>query len=474
MPVDGGAHGVGLAEDVVEDLERQRARRSRRRGPRRGSAAGRSRPGRGRAGGGGSTAARPSTARGASASCRKNIFSPGIAGDPGRSRTRGRGRGSCPGRARAPGGRRGARPPRTPPRCRRAGPRPAPRRRSAGRARRPASARRVQLLGEPVGVARRRRGRPRSTPARCRCPARAITSNLCSARRRFAASAVGVGRVEVAERLVEVDRQAEVGAAQPDLARRHRARRRGRARRSRRRRSPRRRRRRACPPACRTGTPWRWRCGRSAAHGGPPGGRPGARSPTSSCEVAEHPGGVRAASPVNSAQRVGGLVHRHPPAVERRGSRVARARPRSSAVSQRPVDDLGDPQPRVAAARRAAGRPGWSAMPVGVACTRPSAAASGVADRVGRGGVRAAGAEARVEPATSARARAGVDVEHVDVAGPAGEQGVRRGGAGTARAEQDDPVRARRRAGPVRRPRAKPGPVGVVPDRASAGRTPPC
>ena len=31
----------------------------------------------------------------------------------------------------------------------------------------------VQLAGEPVGVARRRRGRPRSTRARCRCPGRA-------------------------------------------------------------------------------------------------------------------------------------------------------------------------------------------------------------------------------------------------------------------------------------------------------------
>ena len=44
-------------------------------------------------------------------------------------------------------------------------------------------------------------------------PSCAMTSNLRSARRRLRANRVRVGRVEVAERLVEVDRQAEVGAA---------------------------------------------------------------------------------------------------------------------------------------------------------------------------------------------------------------------------------------------------------------------
>ena len=77
----GGAVRVGLAEDVVEDLERERAvvaggehvaARSRR---------GRTRPGPGSSGSGGSTAGRPCAACGASASWRKKIFSPGIARD---------------------------------------------------------------------------------------------------------------------------------------------------------------------------------------------------------------------------------------------------------------------------------------------------------------------------------------------------------------------------------------------------------
>ena len=82
VPSTAVRHGVGLAEDVVEDLERERPGVAG--GEHRGeeAPAGRSRPGRGRAGGGGSTAARPSTARGASASWRKKIFSPGMSAIP--------------------------------------------------------------------------------------------------------------------------------------------------------------------------------------------------------------------------------------------------------------------------------------------------------------------------------------------------------------------------------------------------------
>ena len=80
------------------------------------------------------------------------------------------------------------------------------------RARRPG--RRAGAAARRSGRRRRRRpGRPPSRPASGRCPARSMTSNLRSARRRLAANRSGSDGVEVAERLVEVDRQAEVGAA---------------------------------------------------------------------------------------------------------------------------------------------------------------------------------------------------------------------------------------------------------------------
>ena len=114
--VDRGALRVGLPEHVVEDLERQRPGVAGGQHVPEEAPAGRTCPGRGTAGGAGSTAARPcpSTARrraaGRTASRRECPRS-----RPGPSR--GTGCGSCRCTARAPGGRRGARSPRTVRRC---------------------------------------------------------------------------------------------------------------------------------------------------------------------------------------------------------------------------------------------------------------------------------------------------------------------------------------------------------------------
>ena len=96
------------------------------------------------------------------------------------------------------------------------GPRPAPRRTSACRARR---------RGRPAGAAarrcgRRRRRRPGDTDEQTRTrsvPSCSITSNLRSARRRLASTGLRADAVEVPERLVEVDRQAQIVAARADL-----------------------------------------------------------------------------------------------------------------------------------------------------------------------------------------------------------------------------------------------------------------
>ena len=120
--------------------------------------------------------------------------------------------------------------------------------------------------GRPARATARRRGRrrrrrpatPTSRPASSSAPSCSSTSNLRSARRRLAAKHVGRDRLEVAERLVEVDRQASAGALLPDPARRPRRRDEVAARRSRPRGSRPRRRRPACPRACRTGRRSRW------------------------------------------------------------------------------------------------------------------------------------------------------------------------------------------------------------------------
>ena len=80
----------------------------------------------------------------------------------------------------------------------------------------------VQLLGERVEVGDRVGRDRRSRPGSRSVPSSAITSNLRSARRRLRGEPLGRGGVEVAEGLVEVDRKAQVGAAAADLGGRER------------------------------------------------------------------------------------------------------------------------------------------------------------------------------------------------------------------------------------------------------------
>ena len=95
-----------------------------------------------------------------------------------------------------------------------------------------------------------------------------------------------------------------------------------------------------------------------------------------------------------------------------------------------------------------------------------------VADRVGRSGVRAAGAEGRVEPRDELAGPAGVDVEDVDGAGPAGEQGVGRRGAGTTGPEYGDP--SERGPGQAVRSAAANPDQSVLCPGCGPRRTPPC
>ena len=237
-----------------------------------------------------------------------------------------------------------------------------------------------------------------------------------------------VGRVEVAEGLVEVDRQAEVGAAGGQLGR-----------------GPRRgdqvglEELDAVEPGRRGGVELVLqragqadggdrRCG-SAERGLRRGVDEARRSAAS----------IRSASgstPVNSRNASAAWKHGHAAAVEHAAApRRGRRRPaRSPAAGRRPRP----PTARGAAGRAGTGEPGWAAMPVGVACTSPSARPP---QRPGRRGRRPRPARADRSPGRPRAPRPGRGRRRARSARPAqGQQGVGDRGAGPARPEQHDPV----------------------------------
>ena len=310
-------------------------------------------------------------------------------------------------------------------------------------------------------------------------PSCSSTSNLRSARRRLAAQHVRRDRLEVVERLVEVDREAEVGAPLPHL----RAATSGDAIRSSSTISTPSNPAAAAAASLSSSVPdrqtvamvslgsvvgWsvggcRWRCGSAVSIGCLPAGvrvREGV-------EVAEHPAGS-GSRPVMMPERVGGLEDGHPAAVEDAAAAVpCRARAaRSPAAGRR----CRRPTAPVSAARRApAGRDGppcpsgWRARDrPRPACTRRARSASSIGDRPSRaepGGQR---------PSTSVVARRGSTSKTWIVPAPRDSRACATAGARPARAEQDDRVEHGVRE-PVAHGAREPGQVGVVPDGPAVG-----
>ena len=110
---------------------------------------------------------------------------------------------------------------------------------------------------------------------------------------------------------------------------------------------------------------------------------------------------------------------------------------------QRAVDDVGHPQAAGAAARRRSGRPGCSAIPVGVQCTTPSLAGSSTGSLSGDGRVDAGLRAARRQLVGERGGAFDVDVDEREVVGAEAQQRVADRGAGAARADQHHVVGGR-------------------------------
>ena len=244
--------------------------------------------------------------------------------------------------------------------------------------------------------------------------------------------------LEVAERLVEVDRQAEVGAPLADLLRR-----------------PRRgdevvledlhaveARPRPTAASLSSSVPDR----QTVAM--PSRSDPGRtrRLLGRVVEVAQHPVGVRRAAG-EQAERVGGLEDRHPAAVEDPAASLAGGQDQCGV--ERPVDDVGHPQPRVEQVGAAAAGQGERS------CRSGSRGPARRRRRARRRATAPATARSPSRPA-SAAARVGVAVEHPD--GP---------GAQVQRA------RARRPRRPRQRRAGRPGPSAASGRPGSTARAKP-
>ncbi|MCO5571870.1 hypothetical protein L7F22_025618 [Adiantum nelumboides] len=255
---------------------------------------------------------------------------------------------------------------------------------------------------------------------------------------------VGVGRVDVAQRLVEVHRQAQVAAAGAD-----------------RRRGP------------RVGEQVR----REDLDAVEPGGRGGGELVLQRAgqadrdtgglllggdqlgEVGEHPRRIRCDAG-EQTERLRGLVHRHRAAVEGAAARGARGTQQRGV--QRPVDDLGDPRAgrEQRGVERQAGVLGHPHR-CGVHEAVGAGEQRGQLRRRVPGGLRAGG-QVRGHRRGERGGAVPVDVDDLQDADTLAGHGVGGRGAGAPGAQQHDP--ARRGAGQPGPPAvAEPGPVGVVP-----------
>ena len=348
---------------------------------------------------------------------------------------------------------------------RRGGPRRAPRRRSAGRARAARSASRCSCSAASVVVVDRVVGDTLEQTSIV-VGAERLPSRRTSPRRGAGCAARSPGdRLEVAERLVEVDVQPELGGARGG-PRRARAREpievvledlhAVEARRA------------AAASSFSSSVPLS-ADGRDAATSARRAHRATAavvvaRARRSGAASARRSG----STPVNSANASAAWKTAMRAAVER--AAAARRAVAQQLGLERAVDDVGHPQLGRAAVAAGTGVPGWAAMPIGVALTRPSAACRRAASSSSGAAATRPPPQRRISAAPAPR-RARIDVDDGRAAARRGASSACATAAPAPPAPISTTTRSSARAGqPAAKPRRKPEPSVLCPIAPAVAR----